>query len=1592
MSSVVRQVHLAFRPVDQDFEGSHETLAVRAERRGRFQLTPFDPRSGTHGKPLSFETLAAVRGNVSLWSQGASRIDDGAIAIDRGAFTERLANTELGVEQSFHFAQSPAGSGDLLVSVAVLGAGSATTTSEGVHFQQPQGGLGVRYGHATWVDATGARTPLPVALVNSALVLRVPAEVLARSRYPAILDPLISPERAVGDAILAPPPEGQSSPAIAFDGSRYVVVWSDRRSTWQYDLYAARVAVDGTILNPAGIAIAWNFSNQSTPAVACDGAGACLVAWTYSSSGIRVATLDASGTVHGGPDGMPPGLAVAGTNNSRPALAWAGGSYLLAWTGAPQTMAAWLAPNGTVLAPGAFATLASGSQPPAVACEPAVACVVASASSGDLLAARLPVGQSTPAALALPVLPGAQASPALSFSDGGFLLAFEDAPAAASNVTVLRLTSLGAVTSTATVSDTGASRLPRLAAGAGKALLLWQEGAATTDVHGALLTTGAGDTLAAGAAFPVDAAAQSQASPVVASDGANYLVAYADNRAYASAPDIRTSRVLSDGSVSGPGGLLSASAGLQLSPRVAFDGSRWLVVWSEYRTGNRDIFATRVDRDGTVVDLAGIPVSLNISNEDEPAVAFGAGRYLVTFLRAGAGLVATPVLPDGTLLPEKLLGSGIVQRVASDGASFLVLAQDAAGVQAIPVAADGTAAAKILLGVNGTPSSVTSSGSQWLATWQASTATYPYSDVGAARLAAGTYVPTAVSFGASTEARYAPVAVNGGSQFLVMWQAGSRLYGSRVTQAGVVLDPGGAVAPGTPNLADAAFDGHDYLFLYRQYSSGLLSGSRVSSSLATLESGFPVSSGLSRQGGIASVSCDGEGSCLAVYERYEPSLGTRRVFGKVLKVLGPGQACIQAGDCASTFCVDGVCCDSACGGGVGGDCMACSTVAGAQVDGSCGPVAAGTVCRGAGGGCDVEEKCSGSSTSCPVDGFVTAGIPCRAAAGDCDLAETCTGAAASCPADGFATAGIPCRAAAGDCDLAETCTGAAASCPADGFATAGTTCRAAAGDCDLAETCTGAAASCPADGFATAGIPCRAAAGDCDLAETCTGAAASCPADGFATAGIPCRAAAGDCDLAETCTGAAASCPADGFATAGTTCRAVAGDCDLAETCTGAAANCPADGFVTAGIPCRAAAGDCDLAEKCTGAAASCPADGFATAGTTCRAAAGDCDLAETCTGAAASCPADGFATAGTTCRAAAGDCDLAETCTGAAASCPADGFATAGTTCRSAAGDCDLAETCTGAAASCPADGFATAGTTCRGAAGDCDLAETCTGAAASCPADGFATAGTTCRVAAGDCDLAEICTGTAASCPADGVATAGTTCRAAVGDCDTAEACTGTAKVCPPDAFLAAGTPCRAGACREGVSTPAASCDGSRVCPTTTAVSCGDYACAESACRTDCTDSSNCADGRACVGGACVVTDAGVPAPDGSVPQDSGVSSQDASPTADATVEVGDGGIEERIDAAYLPDGAVSDAGNGVAADAELVSAPDGGVLGIDSGTPSRLDASAGRDDLGGPVVVESGCGCGTQSGTSLVALAATLLGLGSNGRRRKAKDLTR
>ncbi len=600
-----------------------------------------------------------------------------------------------------------------------------------------------------------------------------------------------------------------------------------------------------------------------------------------------------------------------------------------------------------------------------------------------------------------------------------------------------------------------------------------------------------------------------------------------------------------------------------------------------------------------------------------------------------------------------------------------------------------------------------------------------------------------------------------------------------------------------------------------------------------------------------------------------------------------GTTCTAGTQCTSGNCVDGVCCNTACGAGAS-DCQACNLTG---TVGTCSFVASTVVCRASTGTCDVAENCTGSSATCPADGFAANTVTCRASAGPCDVADKCTGSSGACPADAFAANTVQCRAASGVCDVAENCSGSSAACPADAFAANTVTCRASAGACDVADKCSGSSGSCPADALAANGTVCRASAGTCDVAETCTGSATTCPADAVASNTTVCRTSAGVCDAAELCNGTATTCPTDAFASSSTTCRSSTGACDPAEMCSGSASTCAADTnncstggsgtiswdkwtnqtgttIVTSLLtttPNSSGTFTSFEAPIASGDNYQLRVRGYLTAPTTGSYTfwiAGDdaVELRFNSAGTAVSTTVIAYhggwtnsqewnkyttqksaaisLTAGTQyyieaiVKEGTGGDNLAvgwakpgEATTAPSGVIPGTQLSPYVASLLANGSACSAGSQCT--SANC-VDGVC-CNTTCGGGVADCQACNL-TGSVGTCT---NAPNTTVCRAAAGTCDAAESCTGSSPTCPTDAKLASGTVCRAAVtGGCDVAEACDGTSAACPNDAVAASGTVCRS-AGSSATCDPAETCSGSsNSCPSNAYASNG-TACSGGSCN---------------------------------------------------------------------------------------------------------------------------------------------------------------
>ncbi len=118
------------------------------------------------------------------------QVDQSTMRLADGDATEELRLGPDGYEQSWHYADRV---GHVAQTVDIEGLALDHADAEGLHLRGA-GGLRVRYGHGTWIDAEGRRTHVPAVWRAGHIVLDVPDAVVAASRFPAVLDPEVAVE------------------------------------------------------------------------------------------------------------------------------------------------------------------------------------------------------------------------------------------------------------------------------------------------------------------------------------------------------------------------------------------------------------------------------------------------------------------------------------------------------------------------------------------------------------------------------------------------------------------------------------------------------------------------------------------------------------------------------------------------------------------------------------------------------------------------------------------------------------------------------------------------------------------------------------------------------------------------------------------------------------------------------------------------------------------------------------------------------------------------------------------------------------------------------------------------------------------------------------------------------------------------------------------------------------------------------------------------------------------------------------------------------------------------------------------------------
>lgn len=614
---------------------------------------------------------------------------------------------------------------------------------------------------------------------------------------------------------------------------------------------------------------------------------------------------------------------------------------------------------------------------------------------------------------------------------------------------------------------------------------------------------------------------------------------------------------------------------------------------------------------------------------------------------------------------------------------------------------------------------------------------------------------------------------------------------------------------------------------------------------------------------------------------------------------GKSEPCACNGECRSGFCVDGVCCTSACGE----SCKACNLP---NSLGDCSFIPAGaspadpSVCK------------ASTPASCGRDGTCDGKGGCRLYVADtlCDNGS-CDGDGLSgmrtCDGKGACSGSLSKPCGPYSCDVtSNTCDG---NCTTNAECAAGQQCAlrscgmklngfqcAVDGDCASGHCSNGTCCNVACDG------PCVSCAqtgwvGRCRFISAGL-LAQDCPAEGAAVCG-----STGRCDGAGSCAVYPETTPCAPSSCAGPTLLRTAAACDGKGTCqqpqlvdcspfrcvAGACtSSCLTDADCEPGHACVLSsiagvstgtcgkrkngqvcsdASDCESAQcvdgvccesACQGACRSCALPG--SPGQCVEIPAGAPDPRKTCTDdGTASCGHDGLCDG-------KGACQLYAVGTACGSASCKQGASTAASICNQA-GQCVAppSQTCSPYVCngptcftSCTRDADCVAGRFC--VAGSCgkkpDGAE-CSGAG-ECES-GFCAQGICCNSGCtGACEACNL-TATLGLCTAvsDGVPDPQGKCKA------TAQTTCGTTGTCLAGAcaYVAKDVPCKPAACATTSSmTPAFTCDGHGTCTTPVDVPCGSFVCSGAACLSTCSRDSDCVPPNSCVGNSCGLKSNGV------------------------------------------------------------------------------------------------------------------------------------
>ena len=255
---------------------------------------------------------ARITGNKVKFSGNKLSQSGGAVADPHLAFDGANFMTAWAYDWSSGFQYWDINGARVSSSVSPVGKADLVFSNYTAKQQLPAVACGKKECLVVWQDTRSAKTRIYGARVTKAGKVQDPLGFLVSRTSTSVVSPY------------------QLSPAVAWSGISYLVVWTDMRGT-TWDVYGARVSTSGTVLDSVGIPIcATTSGNQTSPSVVSRGKH-LLVVWDDTRNGhydIYAARMTPLGKVLD-----PAGFSLASSVYQKryPEVACSGGQCLVVW-------------------------------------------------------------------------------------------------------------------------------------------------------------------------------------------------------------------------------------------------------------------------------------------------------------------------------------------------------------------------------------------------------------------------------------------------------------------------------------------------------------------------------------------------------------------------------------------------------------------------------------------------------------------------------------------------------------------------------------------------------------------------------------------------------------------------------------------------------------------------------------------------------------------------------------------------------------------------------------------------------------------------------------------------------------------------------------------------------------------------------------------------------------------------------------------------------------------------------------------------------------------------------------------------------------